>query len=443
MDERGKALSHLLRGFVRLGEQRPKGLKILSPHQAVEVVGADRASISLWCSHVRTLTESPQSRGRITVVAHEAIESPKQRLRGVDLERSVEPNGAFAGSLKRPVALVASAATNGYMTQPEMLVVLRDVLEVTRLATSTVTRAELAPPWGFEIDPSAELAIHIVQRGSCWLHAEGHQHPMRMGEGDVAFIRHGVAHGVTDAPDSPRLPYGHGLDVARDRALTLSPTERLKATRILCAKYSFQPVTAHPLIGQLPPIALIRAPTVQCNRQLHLLTQLLDAEADEAMAGDLLLPRLIDGLLILVLRAWISEQEEESSGWVSALRNPEVARALSCLHQRPHEPWTVERLAQEVGQSRATLSRRFVSLVGEPPASYLARWRMSLAAHLLSNSDLSIEAVASKVGYESAAALSKAFRRTHGVAPGRFRTWSLSKSQGDVPQAQLHQAADG
>ncbi len=82
--------------------------------------------------------------------------------------------------------------------------------------------------------------------------------------------------------------------------------------------------------------------------------------------------------------------------------NLEIARALSYLHQRPHEPWTVDSLAREVGQSRATFNRRFVSLIGEPPASYLGRWRMSLAAHLLRHSELSLEDVAARVGYESA-----------------------------------------
>src|SRR5690606_23503040 len=209
-------------------------------------------------------------------------------------------------------------------------------------------------------------------------------------EEDVAFIREGVAHAVTDAPDSPRRPYQEGLEVARDRAQTLSG-RGASTTRILCAKYSFQQRRSHPLLKELPAIAIVRAEIVQRNRQLHLLTQLLDAEASEAVGGELLLPRLVDSLLILVLRAWIADQQGTSAGWVSALRNPEVARALSLLHQRPHESWTVDSLAREVGQSRATFNRRFVSLVGEPPVSYLGRWRMSLAAHLLLRSELSLE----------------------------------------------------
>src|SRR5690606_273383 len=318
------------------------------------------------------------------------------------------------------------------MSQPEIMAILRDVLEIARLAKSKVTQAELAPPWGFSIDPTAELAIHIVQRGSCWLHAEGHDYPLLLGEQDVAFIREGVSHAVTDAPDSPKLPYQQGLDLARDRAQTLSPGSQVSTTRILCAKYSFQQGSSHPLLNELPAIAVVRSDVVQRNRQLHLLTQLLDAEADEPAGGELLLSRLVDGLLILVLRAWIADQEGKSAGWVSALRNPEMARALSCLHQRPHEPWTVDSLAREVGQSRATFNRRFASLIGEPPASYLGRWRMSLAAHFLRHSELSLEEVAARVGYESAAALSKAFRRTHGIAPGRFRAVGDSETNESI-----------
>src|SRR5690606_9446735 len=140
-------------------------------------------------------------------------------------------------------------------------------------------------------------------------------------------------------------PYQQGLDVARDRARTLSPGSNVSTTRILCAKYSFQQTFSHPLLRELPAIAVVRAHIVQQNRQLHLLTQLLDAEAGEAAGGELLLSRLVEGLLILVLRAWITDQQGTSAGWVSALRNPEMARALSCLHQRPHEHWTVDSLA--------------------------------------------------------------------------------------------------
>lgn len=308
------------------------------------------------------------------------------------------------------------------MAQPEIMTLLKDVLEVTRLAKSRVTRATLVPPWGLEIDPCAELALHMVQSGSCWLNAASQAGPTLLNPGDIALIREGTAHSVTDTPDSPTLPYQEALDLARDRTLSLPGADKANVTRILCAKYSFGQMSQHPLLTALPPIAIVTSATVLGNRQLQLLTQLLDAETEEAQEGqELLLARLVDSLLILVLRAWIAQQEGTPAGWVAALRSPEIARALSYIHERPQEAWTVEELARCVGQSRATFNRRFVELVGDPPAAYLARWRMSLTAHLLLHSDLPLEEIAQRVGYESAAALSKAFRRARGIAPGRFR----------------------
>ncbi len=310
----------------------------------------------------------------------------------------------------------ANPARDVLMTQSETMTVLRDVLEVARLAQAKVTLADLAPPWGLQIDPSADLAIHLVRKGQCWLHAEPSQ-PLLLAEGDIAFIRDGVAHAVSDTPKSPILPYRQGLEVATERALTRSADAKEKVTQILCAKYSFQPTSWHPLLTALPSVAVVRAASVMENRQLHLLVEVLDAELKEVADGQsLLLSRLMDSLLILVLRTWIADPSEIPSGWVAALRNPEVAQALSYIHQQPQESWTAEKLAQRTGQSRATFNRKFVELVGEPPAAYLARWRMSLAADLLVNSSLSLEEVASRVGYESSAAFSKAFRRSRGVS---------------------------
>jgi transcriptional regulator GlxA family with amidase domain len=145
-------------------------------------------------------------------------------------------------------------------------------------------------------------------------------------------------------------------------------------------------------------------------------------EANSGGTGtELVVPRLVDSLLVFVLRAWL-EQHPAPGGWFGALRDPAIARALSLIHEQPQAPWSVQQLAQSVGQSRATFARRFAELVGETPAVYLARWRMCLATKLLSETDLSLDEIAGRVGYETAAAFSKAFRRTHPTAPGRFRS---------------------
>ena len=132
--------------------------------------------------------------------------------------------------------------------------------------------------------------------------------------------------------------------------------------------------------------------------------------------------RLIDVILIHMMRAWLRMQEDDATdGWLLALRDPVVARAMTAIHQRPREPWTTESLAREVSVSRATLARRFAHLLGETPPEYLTRWRMDLAAQRLRDTDDTVGAIAAAVGYRSEYSFSRAFTRHRGLAPGRYR----------------------
>jgi transcriptional regulator GlxA family with amidase domain len=206
------------------------------------------------------------------------------------------------------------------------------------------------------------------------------------------------------------------------RLASLPRSRAHETTVVLCAKYLFQRVGPHLLTSLLPPLVLLRAGEIERRPQLHLLLQLLRHEAVEPGSGtELVVPRLVDSLLVFVVRAWLEGQPVGAGGWFGALRDPAVAKSLSLMHERPGAAWSVEQLAREVAQSRATFARRFAEHVGQTPLAYLTRWRMCLAAKLLCESDLSLEEIAPRVGYETAAAFSKAFRRSHGDAPGRFR----------------------
>jgi AraC-like DNA-binding protein len=300
--------------------------------------------------------------------------------------------------------------------------VLADVLSVTRLGATVIAQAELVPPWGLEIDPLAEAAVHVVQRGRCWLRTVGQRKPIALSAGDVVLIRAGVGHSICDDPSTKPAPYREALDAMPRRLAVLPKSRRRETTVVLCAKYLFQHSGPHPLVSLLP--AFVHLPATQAERhaQLQLLLQLLRREAEHKASGsDLVVPRLVDSLLVFVVRAWLEEQPMGAGGWFGALRDPAIAKAISLMHEQPAAPWSVEGLARRVAQSRATFARRFAALVGEPPLAYLTRWRMCLAAKLLSESDVSLDEVASRVGYETTAAFSKAFRRTHGTAPGRFR----------------------
>ncbi|WP_425554576.1 helix-turn-helix transcriptional regulator [Kribbella sancticallisti] len=126
---------------------------------------------------------------------------------------------------------------------------------------------------------------------------------------------------------------------------------------------------------------------------------------------------------MLILRAWLEDQSNCSTGpgWSKALTDDAVARSLESIHARPGASWTVADLAADVGLSRAAFARRFTEAVGEPPLTYLSRWRMTTAARLLRDHDRSLAAVAKEIGYTSEFAFAKAFKRDFGLAPGAYR----------------------
>ena len=301
--------------------------------------------------------------------------------------------------------------------------VLADVLSVTRMGTTVVAQAELVPPWGLEIDPTAEAHVHVVQRGTCWLRTTGEPRHLGLGSGDVVLIRGGVGHSICDNPKTAPAPHKQVLAAMPRRLASLPKSRAHETTLVFCAKYLFQGTGAHPLTSLLPPLIHLPAREAERHVQLQLLLQLLRHEAADAGGGtELVIPRLVDSLLVYVVRAWLEGQPVGAGGWFGALRDPAIAKALSLIHEQPHEPWSVASLARQVAQSRPTFARRFAELVGETPVAYLTRWRMCLATKLLTETELSLEEVAARIGYETAAAFSKAFRRSYGDAPGRFRS---------------------
>jgi transcriptional regulator GlxA family with amidase domain len=171
------------------------------------------------------------------------------------------------------------------------------------------------------------------------------------------------------------------------------------------------------------PFAALRVISDPAHRALPALARILIEEAERQRAGtEIVVARLIDALLVLIVRHWLDGREALSAGWLGALRDPKILRALSAMHRDPRHPWSVAELAARAGMSRAAFARRFSLLVDQTPLGYLAQWRMSVAAKLLRSTDLSVESVALSVGYDSATAFGNAFRRHFSISPGRYRT---------------------
>ncbi|MDB4985531.1 MAG: Transcriptional regulator, AraC family protein [Myxococcaceae bacterium] len=312
---------------------------------------------------------------------------------------------------------------------------------MARLASTIVGRAELVAPWGLEVDPLSEASVHVVQRGRCFLRIAGQVDPIELREGDLALIAHGVGHSVSDHPARTPEPYVAALARIATRVSKLSAAAREQTTLVLCAKYLLEQRGPHPLLALLPPLIVVRAHDVAGRPQIGLLLQLMRLElAGSDRGAELVLPRLLDTLLVFVMRVWLEEQQEGSS-WFGALRDPAVTKALAAIHERPDRPWSVAMLAKHVAQSRATFARRFHELVGETPHAYLIRWRMCVASKLLRDSELRLDQIAIDVGYETAAAFSKAFKLTYGLSPGRFRAAPNVRGQQVVSSAPRQESA--
>ena len=193
-------------------------------------------------------------------------------------------------------------------------------------------------------------------------------------------------------------------------------------TSFVCAAYDYDLELAEPLVSLLPPLLHVPADPV-AGREIGVLVELLAAEAGARDPGArAAAARLLDLLLISAIRHWTRLQPQDGNpSWLIALRDPTIARVLALLHARPAEGWTLELLAREVHLSRATLARRFATAVGESPLSYLARWRMHLAAQRLKHTSDSVGTIARDVGYSSEYAFNRAFSRHRGQPPGRYR----------------------
>jgi AraC-like DNA-binding protein len=186
---------------------------------------------------------------------------------------------------------------------------------------------------------------------------------------------------------------------------------------LLTGTYILETEISRRLLAALPPLLVLRDEEWD--------SPLIALMADEIVKADpgqeAVLDRLLDVLLIAVLRAWFARPEADAPGWYRAHGDPVVGQALRLMQSEPARPWTVASLAAEIGVSRAALARQFHELVGEPPMTFLTGWRLALAADLLREPGATVGSVADQVGYGSAFALSTAFKRVRGISPAQHR----------------------
>jgi AraC-like DNA-binding protein len=209
---------------------------------------------------------------------------------------------------------------------------------------------------------------------------------------------------------------------SREHQVQVFPFARNGATTVmLCGSFRLDHQRHLPLLHSLPGLIHIPAAQGRLSANLTNIVALIAAESGSGRPGSTaVLRRLTEILFIHIIRAWVEQLPPESRGWLRALRDPSIGRALGLIHQSPGQPWRVNKLAGAVGLSRSVFSARFTELVGEPPMQYVTRWRMHHATRLLVSGQ-TIPVIASGLGYDSEISFRKAFKREIGMPPGRFR----------------------
>jgi AraC-like DNA-binding protein len=293
--------------------------------------------------------------------------------------------------------------------------VLAEILAATRVSRLIYGRLELSAPWGIQSPETDAAHLYVMARGGARLEVAGTS-PASLAAGDVAFLPHGVRHCLRDAARSPLRSLERG-----ECRQALDPI-RLGGggapTTLVAGAFAFRRSL---LLERLPRVIQIAAHDPAVSPWLPATAQLLVAESASRRPGStVVIDRLADVLFVHALRTAIDGNACSGEG-LRALADPPIARALALMHDRPHESWTVEKLASAVGLSRSGFAARFRATVGEPPLEYLGGWRMTKAAQLLRESDDSTSEVAARVGYQSDAAFNRAFKRREGKGPGAYR----------------------
>ena len=300
---------------------------------------------------------------------------------------------------------------------------LGEALHFLHMSGVFYTRSELAAPWGLALPPLADcLMFHVVTSGSCWLVVDGEE-PRLLQPGDFALVPHGEGHQLLSELGEPAADlFDLPREQVSERYEILRHGNGGEVTSLICGAVNFQHPAAQHLISLLPNLICIDAWRSPQMEWFQSTLRLMATEASELRpGGETIITRLADILVIQAIRSWMADNPFGQTGWLGALQDKQIGSAILAIQRDPSRAWTVELLAEEVAMSRSAFAARFKKLVGESPMQYLAKWRMNVAASWLKEQELSVGELASRLGYQSEAAFSRAFKRFMGVSPGLVR----------------------
>src|SRR5215813_204286 len=260
---------------------------------------------------------------------------------------------------------------------------LTDVLDMLKPRGHALYYSEMSAPWAISLPTDGYARFHVIEvieHSAAWLRVEGARELTPLASGDLVIVPHGHGHVLADCPKTEPVLIDRLIKGKADSANLLQHGGGGAQALMTCGSFQFVNGDYNPLLA-----------------------------------------RLIDIILVQAVRVWFEEQSHDRGGWLGALRDPQIGAAIGLIHREPQRNWSVSALAREVAMSRSIFAAKFSSLVGEPPLTYLTRWRLWQASRLIVEGNLSVGETAQRVGYESEAAFSKAFKRHFGQSPLAYR----------------------
>jgi AraC-like DNA-binding protein len=300
---------------------------------------------------------------------------------------------------------------------------LTDILRGLRLEGVEYGRGEMRPPWGLEFPAQRAARFHFIGSNGCWLRQPDGEW-VELKAGDAVLLPRGGAHVLASEQGADTKAVAECRDgeicrnvycLSNDGVACPSPTLLFYGTMY------FNLDSLHPLLGMMPEVMRTHELEAYEPAIPHLLEAMAREVKMERLGSGGILARLADVLAATIIRSWVERGCGDASGWIAAVRDRDVGRVLAAIHLEPEREWTVESLARVMGASRSSFAERFAAIVGKPPLKYLTEVRMHQARQWLMRDHARIAVVAERLGYESEAAFSRAFKRVFGAPPSHFR----------------------
>jgi AraC-like DNA-binding protein len=299
---------------------------------------------------------------------------------------------------------------------------LSEVFGSMSIQEAVYTRLEATAPWGvrYSGDTGPRIRFMLVVRGSALLRFRNPLRTFSLSSGDLfIFI-------LSDAPFT-LMDHPHSIVVDSKEVIKLAVGGVIHyggggpLTTLVAGAFGMSTFGAPLISAILPRFLHLRLEQNRSHAFQRVLDLLAAETAQPGIASSRLISCLYESLFVYAIRAYVSTSAAPPKGWLAAMSDKHLSRAIEAMHSHVERRWSVQSLAREARMSRSAFALKFRTVLGQTPLEYLTQWRMYKAGAMIRSNHTSFSAAASAVGYESESSFSRVFKREMGVAPREYR----------------------